>query len=588
MAANAQWVCIGCKDEAFERALFGQIHQALHESTRLERTTYLTIDMAWVDDLLLPDAQVRVTLLDPAGLSTFVHPETVLDRYEKADKSSRVYNLVVTQVPADEATVRHPYRSSRSHVRDMHSHKLTVPVFGATTVDAFLTANPCWIPLHEPVKLQHRQQGMRRRLASQTRSHDAGSRLLLLAAMPHTPLHTTCVLYSVLHRAQFPPPAQCQYDDEHMTRYDIPNVGYASVLVQIVDAMADNYCNLCTTAKRKIFITPKAEDFYSRKLNITDPTTKTISETNDGWAWADPDTCPIEVQHHDPWACNFMPLTSCTNRHLSVNVKKAPMKIWFTPTVFMAENKIDLAARKSCGDATGVVDEHWAQQRFAAWIQRPNARMRHLIRHSMHQLFALDNSGSGGGGGGSGLRELSHGPCVAIHVRHNDGMLDHRAQSGVDRSLAAHIEAARPFLLSLGARRIFLASDNVTVLETADLAYPEYVFFSQRRPMSTFVRFFGMFTKKYDSKDNVNEIEDKTITIPGYKRNSSTTYLELQESVASTLAHILADWRMASACSAAVGTFDSGYTQRMFQTMCAAGKGRGTCPPSTDLRKAGK
>lgn len=586
--ANAQWVCAGCKDESHEREIFGQIHQALHDG-RLDRTVYFTIDMAWIDDMLLPDAQVQVTLVDPLALSAFVHPETALDHYEKSS-ASKVYHLVVSSVFSNETTVRHPYRSSRNHVRDMHSHKLSAPAFGG--VDAFLTANPCWIPLCEPVihlPQQHQHTGKRRRrLASQTHSHESGNRLLVLAAMPHTPLHTTCVLYSLLHRTQFPPPAQCKYDDDHMTRYDLPNVGYASILVQVVDAFADNYCNTCSAKTRKIFIAPQAEDFYSRKLNITDPVTRISNETHDGWSWADPDSCPLELQHHDPWSCNFMALTSCTNRHLSKGVKKATMKIWYTPTNFLAENKLDLAARKSCGDATGAIDEHWAQQRFAAWMQRPNAHMRHLIRHSMHQLFALGLDGSpGAGGGGNALRELHHGPCVAIHVRHNDGMLDHRAQSGVDRSFAAHVRAARPFLQSLGAKKVFLATDNVTVLETAGTEYPEFVFFSQRRPMSTWVRFFGQFTKKYASKDNINEVEDKTITLPGYNIRNGSTYLDLQEGVASTLSHILADWRMAAACSAAVGTFDSGYTQRMFQTMCAAGrKSRGMCPPSTDLRKA--
>ena len=68
----------------------------------------------------------------------------------------------------------------------------------------------------------------------------------------------------------------------------------------------------------------------------------------------------------------------------------------------------------------------------------------------------------------------SSGACLAMHIRHNDVTADDRAWSGVDRTLAAHVYYSRNLTTTLGLRHIFLATDNLTVVEVAAKLYPEF------------------------------------------------------------------------------------------------------------------
>ena len=72
------------------------------------------------------------------------------------------------------------------------------------------------------------------------------------------------------------------------------------------------------------------------------------------------------------------------------------------------------------------------------------------------------------------LDTLSLDACLAMHIRHNDVTTDDRAWSGIDRSLDAHVRYSRNLTASLGLRHIFLATDNLTVVEVAAKLYPEF------------------------------------------------------------------------------------------------------------------
>ena len=570
--ANAGWTCSGCRNEQHEQVIYGYVHSALHHQ-REERLVFLSaVDMSWTEELTLPDSIVHVTVIDgDQELPTLLHSATTFAYYNSTSSSSstistyssdvRQYHLAVAELPPHMALprdLRHPLHNIR---RQHAAHAAATPVFANT--DRFLLANPCWVPLSEPVIFN----GL------------ASSPVLLLGALPKHRLGATCRFLHTLMASQFP--GQCPDTPAGFSKINLPNIGFASVVVQLVDGLADVFCNECKPPY-KVFVTPRAEDFYSRKLNVTDPTTGKTNVSHDGWSWADPESCPLHTQTHDPWACNFLSLSNCSDRHKTAAAASESMHIWFTPSNFLRGHRLALEDRRAGGsggevDAPLASDEQWAQARFSAFVLRPNAQMRQRIRASFRQIVTL-----GGGGGVGGALGLA--PCVAVHIRHGDGSLDHRAQSGVDRSAVAHVAAADPLLRALGTRKVFLMTDNVTVLETLDQQYPQLSFHHQRRPMSQKVQFFKQFTHKYDSKDNTNEEEDMTIVIPGAGRganNNVTTNPSLRESVAETLAHILADWRAATVCSAIVGAFDSGYSQRMYTSMC----GLGQCPPSVDLRK---
>ena len=68
---------------------------------------------------------------------------------------------------------------------------------------------------------------------------------------------------------------------------------------------------------------PRAEEFRA-KLRIRRGINGTIFTSKDGWYWAEPTTCPAEVESYDPWACNFISLTNCTRFETGVSLMSPP------------------------------------------------------------------------------------------------------------------------------------------------------------------------------------------------------------------------------------------------------------------------
>ena len=139
----------------------------------------------------------------------------------------------------------------------------------------------------------------------------------------------------------------------------------------------------------------------------------------------------------------------------------------------------------------------WTRTRLYAWLQRPNAQLRIELRRSLANMKVLGEASIGTSITGESVsahastshshptrpspptRSLSKRDrgevCLAMHIRHNDVTTDDRAWSGIDRSLDAHVRYSRNLTTSLGIRRIFLATDNLTVVEVAAKLYPEYI-----------------------------------------------------------------------------------------------------------------
>ena len=559
---NEYWRCYGdCVDAS---SLFGQIRTALL-SRREERPVFTSVEINWVDDLLLPTARVVVKAINASELASFVHAPTSFAVYNATSpsalkKEEQTFHLLVSRVPG-RLTV-----SSRRASARLGSER--TPIF--LGVDAFLTANPCFIPLAEPYEYHGGGPSLQ--------AWHASGPLLVLAALPHYPLHSTCVLFSALQRSQFP--QTCNYSEDAMAKYLLPNNGFSSILVQMTDALVNSLGDT-----RKVLVAPVAEDFFSRRVNFSDPETGEARQQDDGWSWADPLTCPPAVYLHDPWACNFLSVSNCSDRFKTASLKKEPIHIWVTPGSFLRGLGLGQAKRAAWGDLPLAADEHWSQYRLAAWALRANSRMRMLVRQSMLRLYPLSSSSSASSSASSPIYDSAdrhqhqpkhEGPssvpvsvldhCVAMHVRHNDAALDHRAGSGVDRSSHAHMQQALQLLRAVGTRKVFIATDNVTVLDTIASEYPSISFFSLRRPFSQRQGMFVQFVRAYDSKDNSNSNWPKvdfTVVLPGVPRgpgNNVTTNPALQESVDTTLSHVLAEWKLAAKCDALVAAFDSGFS----------------------------
>ena len=60
-------------------------------------------------------------------------------------------------------------------------------------------------------------------------------------------------------------------------------------------------------------------------------------------------------------------------------------------------------------------------------------------------------------------------------------MVDERGKMNVDRSLHAHVDCIKGWNVQLGINQIFLATDNSTLFDNADIWFPQYRWFHQNR-----------------------------------------------------------------------------------------------------------
>jgi hypothetical protein len=573
--------------------VFGAIRQAVH---REERSAFVALDMSWLDDLLLPSASVHVHVVDAKNLAS-----TILPSLEP--KSGSTYRVVVSEAPEGvNVEHRHFHRRRSQHYLDPPPESALV--FDSTTVDAFLTRNPCWLPLSEPIRATHGRLssvGSRRRL-SVTPSKPL--RLLILVEMPNKPLQTTCLLFKYITQKQFP--TTCSYDNSSMALHELSNIGFAHTVIHLTHSFVNNLFS-----HGRINILPRADPYLSRQFMVTDPLTGVKGLSNSGWSWADSQTCPPDTYLHDPWACNFLSVSNCSDRFKSAHLVPEPLTAWFTPSAPLRALGITDDARKAAGDSPEINEEQWAQSRAYAYMQRPNAYLRLLIRTSLRNVAALASSSSSPSSSSSSIDFSSSSssssfsssslgafmsPCLAMHVRHSDLFLEqHRVAFGIDRSFDAHVQQVRNLTRPLGLHKIFLATDNATIYDVAQQLYPEFTWLLQRRPVRRRTVMFGQFTEQYTTAALNYSAEERSgqAVIVGVgrvgggnrdKQQQQQKEEAVSESPSATLSHILADWRAASYCSAMVGAFDSGFAAEMMRTMCWLGRGRGTCPPSIDLR----
>jgi hypothetical protein len=164
--------------------MFTQIRKAVRHGIR---HSYLSLDMTWIDRLVQTGTKLKVTVLNassdlrdkimepPSNLPNFAHNE--------------VFQLL--------------YISPSSPVRKASSAKKILP----DDVDNFLTFNPCWIPLHEPIY----EYSWDKRNSSESADTIRDDHLIL-ARLPVFSFHATCRLFSQWTKHQHP--QHCNYSPD--------------------------------------------------------------------------------------------------------------------------------------------------------------------------------------------------------------------------------------------------------------------------------------------------------------------------------------------------------------------------------------
>lgn len=566
---NAHWQCIECHrrygsvaGSADEREsvyrIFGIIRNILHKAEA--RMVYFALDSTWMDRLLHSEARVKVTAVSLDGIQSLVMA-TPSPLALPANERDEVFQVVYAELSPDTTTGT----GTKPALYGNHYEN----------VDTFLSQNPCWIPLHEPVLGRQPSPPSTPKPGHRFSQHSK-QRSVVLVRLPVWGMHATCRLFDRITRLQYP--QTCLYDNEHMLTHHLHNTGWSATFNAILFKLAHILHQ--DVFPRKLIAITRAIDFRSRERRLQDRN-GTVFNATGGWYWANPETCRASTDAYDPWACNFISLSNCTREERGTSLLSSPFPKasrdynWETPQTLrwkgfdlLGGNTSDSieTLRSRFGDAPLFGEEQWAYSRYHTFLQRPNGRLRAHIRRSLRNLEFLERAHLSAGaltswrGRGESDREVNvlkkQQPCITIHVRHGDSRHDTRGNKNrrIDRSLAAHVLHARNLTLALGVSNIFLASDNLSVIAHAAQDHPYYHWSTQRRPIKD-------WTGMYDV------------------HNEDDMQLEL--------AHVIADTRIAATCEAIVGSFDSGFAEQMLVAGCQHSK-HGHCPPTVDLREVYK
>ena len=195
----------------------------------------------------------------------------------------------------------------------------------------------------------------------------------------------------------------------------------------------------------------------------------------------------------------------------------------------------------------------WHGNRVEMYMSRPNIQLQTRIRISLRNLVRMDLPGKP-------IRihdpafvdsHLPHSPfhlhppplqhrCIGFQVRNGDAVTDARGESGVDRTLEAHIECMKSTLsdTKTGESSIFLATDNSTLFHKANLWHPEYTWYHQMRALPEWKPTEGAYVHRYE------------------------------KSVQQDLANILADGIMLGRCTLLfIGTTSSAVSHRFYNVL---------------------
>eukprot|EP01041_Mallomonas_annulata_P006420 gene6420-12978_t len=547
LPANWHWICEGCTDSTNIANLYGSIHMAIH---REQRNLYFLFDPTWMDRILDPASQVKVYNIEPTKLDTYIH------------------------IPSNKVPNSPDEEQFQIIISNMSSTIWSQAYPGITAIDHFLAQNPCWLPLQEPNELNNSTSSSSNSRKMHNRDNmnsQINIKPIILIRLPVYPFHETCRLFTAIHKVQFPIKCNNSY-----LVHCLGNIGWGNTFNNVLYYFAESM-NKMNTASQQTLVIPSATDWHSKTHTVLLPNNSTVSRKG-GWYWAEQSSCTPDIENNDPWSCNFIPISNCSYKSIRYKIPSCPtenvQRSWSTPNTMLDALSININSRKLFNDAPKHSQELWVYTRLTAYLQRPNTRLRSLIRKSLNRheqygphLATSTSTSTLNHMQNKNLKQLnkqSHinnkksrlnsnlfKPCVTLHIRHGDLFMDGRGRSKIDRSLVNYMKYTNNITKSLGISTIFLASDNGTLVSVAPYLYTNFIWTTQKRPI-----------KYHQHMFDVNNEEDLQVE----------------------LSHVLAELILATRCSAMVACFDSGFSELIFLAMCAYSR-IGRCPPSIDLRE---
>lgn len=517
--------CRNCPKQ-WENYILGIVNRAVHQE---HRNIFYNFYSDWISELINPDTTVTINYIEQTAL------KGISARYKRN-------------------AVKEPFQVIFSFQYEMAS----TPGMSdrlANDIDSFLTLNPCWLPLLEPCSFNCTRLLRTMKTYADVNWPQYWNSIVLLR-LPSAGFMDSCIFYEKLVSRQFP--KQCRFESSHMVSFAVHNIGWSHTVHTMVDVMMGT---LMEKHDHKIFVVPYAEQYHSKNQDLLLPNGTIIKRLRSGWYWANEQTCPSELYQYNPWACNFLSFSSCSNQDTLFYLPQDTRKISWGGDVTYMQKRLGITreSRKLHGDGPLMNDRKWVQHRLLSFLTRPNYRMRQMIRRSINKIKPISRIYSSGmstvhpmsqyyrdGGekindrninikisGSLFLRQSIS--CIALHVRHGDSIYDMRNNNNTDRSIHGHIDSLKNISIRLGTNVVYLLTDNATIPRYVVSSYPEYHWFMQIRPMRS---------KRQKIFDVKNE-----------------------EDIQLELAHLLADIIVGGSCAAVVGCFDSGMAVQVQNTI---------------------
>lgn len=210
--ANENWKCSsGCpSDQNATDQIFGMIRHALYTESR---EVFLNMDHSWIDTMLAVRAQVNVIGVPRDKLASFKAPDYHSPDWERDEVFQVIYSLPPNQGPF------RPLNLAEGEI-----------------IDSFLTHNPCWIPIHDPPAAVPN-------MPVEVSTHHSGifDYTAIFVRLPAFWFHSTCKLFEMIHRIQFP--ATCPTATSNLTKvrsYWVGNIGWANCVHPIVERLRES------------------------------------------------------------------------------------------------------------------------------------------------------------------------------------------------------------------------------------------------------------------------------------------------------------------------------------------------------------
>lgn len=498
------------------------INHIRHAIQTADKDVYLSLNHDWLDSILINNKRSNVRCMT-------LHE---LDKMNSIDTN----HVDMTKVNEDDEVIEIIYVPV--------TNAITVTSYTSGYIDTFLTLNPCWIVLQEPDLFNDNDDEiMEKRIKSRLTNKP-----LIFIRLPTYPYGPTCRLYTHLTRRQFP--KNCPGKDDLYYHY-LQNYGFGGELSKMIKTFLYNLYS----SSSKVYATPRHEGYQFLWANSN------ILKKNE---------CPSTMYKENPLACSFISIAGC-----SVNDRVNEDQDWYDfeidgnddgkhKTLQHLGINVNVLKKYRDGPGPAVHNEGrdmkysanvWVTLRTYAFILRPNYRTRSLIRKATRRIKTLSSNGASKHNYFNHQNRLGvqvKNQCIGIHVRNHDVLSDFRNEIKLDRSLNAHIHAAKNLSIALAINDFFLATDNGTLFKIAPIEYPSYRWQGQSR-----------------------NIKDKF--------DMHTTHLS-EDEPQKELAALIADFLQMGKCHGIVGASDSSLTL-IYQIYNCNNMVRSSCSSFYDIKK---